>query len=149
MSAADPDLAALAEDLRRAVGTFVRAVRRDSDTERAAQSEALALLDRDGPMNVATLASARRVTHQTMRLVVGQLDQAGWLLRVPDLADRRSRMLVLTDAGRAELVRGRNARAARIATQIGTRLSAEERQILRASVALFDRMSHADDDGSS
>ena len=139
---ADPDAALLAEDLRRAVGTFVRSVRAAADGT-SAQSETLGLLDRQGAMNVATLAQARNVTHQTMRLVVAQLDAAGLVQRAPDPADRRSHLVSISDKGRAETIRAHNARATRIAAMIHTTMSHEERAVLRAGIMLLNRMSAA------
>ncbi|WP_207460387.1 hypothetical protein [Azospirillum sp. SYSU D00513] len=51
--APDPDAAMLAEELRRAIGTFVRTVRDDADGPKTAQSETLGLLERCGAMNIA------------------------------------------------------------------------------------------------
>lgn len=140
-AAAAPDPAALAEDLRRAVGTFVRAIRKGADTGRSAQDETLDLLARGGAMNVAALSQARNVTHQTMRLVAAQLEAASLVRSDPDPDDRRSRLLTISDAGRAELGRGRRARAARIEELIRTTLSEGERDRLRAGIALIERLS--------
>ncbi len=139
--APDPQAAELAERLRQAVGAFVRAVRTEAEAGRSAQAETLGLLDRGGPQNVAALAQARGVTHQTMRLIAAQLEAAALVRSDPDPADRRSRLLSLSDAGRAELARGRQARASRIEDLIRTGLSPAERDILSASVALLERMS--------
>lgn len=143
MSEAEGDNAAakLARDLRRSVGTFVRAVRHDSGTQRSAQSETLDLLHRDGPMNVASLASRRGVTHQTMRLVVGQLEAAGLVRQDPDPADRRSRLATLTHAGTEALDCEHKARTTRIETAIRHLLSQQEQDILRMAVPLLDRLS--------
>ena len=141
----DADAGVLAEELRRAVGAFVRVVRREADDARTAQAETLGLLDRDGAMNVAALAQVRGVKHQTMRLVVAQLDAAGLVRCDPDPGDRRSRLVLISDAGRGELARGRAARASRIEALILATLSREERGVLREAVALLARMSAAGD----
>src|SRR5690606_32256515 len=65
--------AALAEELRHAIGTFVRAIRKRTATEKSAQSDVLGLLEREGAMNVAALAQRRNVTHQSMRVAAAQL----------------------------------------------------------------------------
>lgn len=141
-----PDAAALAEALRRTIGTFVRVIREKTATEKSAQSEALALIDREGAMNVATLAQRRGVTHQSMRVVVAQLAADGLIERSQDPADRRSWLLSLSDAGRTQVLRHREARAARIGRLIETTLSAAERRHLHASVELLDRISAAAED---
>ncbi len=139
------DVVELSEDLRRAIGAFVRAVYNDPAARKSAQTETLGLLDREGPMNVASLAEARNVTHQTMRLIVGQLEKAALIQRAHDPADRRSQLISISNVGRAELVRGQALRASKIEGLIRTTLSTEELRILRSSVGLLDRMTAATD----
>lgn len=130
----------LADELRGSVSRFVRAIRQTSGTVRSAQSETLDLLDRLGVVNVAALAKARGVTHQTMRLVVAQLELSGLARQDADPADRRGRLVSLSPAGRAALAQERDARAATIADAIETRLSPAERDLLHAATALLDRL---------
>ncbi|PKR87851.1 MarR family transcriptional regulator [Pleomorphomonas diazotrophica] len=132
---------ALGEELRRVVGGFVRSVRRQADTPSSAQSETLALLDRQGPMSVAALAAERRVKHQSMRLVVAQLEEGGLVTRLPNPEDGRSHLLALSDKGRAALERSRAARRLEIAALIGARLTGEERRLLRAAIGLIEKLS--------
>lgn len=130
----------LAYDLRQSVSRFVRAIRQTSGTARSARSETLDLLDRLGPVNVARLADARGVTHQTMRLIVAQLDASGLLQQEIDPSDRRSRRVSLSPAGRHALEQERDARVATIADAIQTRLSPEERDLLCRAIAILDRL---------
>ena len=130
----------LADDLRRSIGDFVRAIRQDTGTTRSAQSETLDVLDRLGPMNVAALATTRGVTHQTMRLVVAQLEASGFVRQTADPADRRSRLITLSPAGRDALSRERAVRASRIADAIRNRLSPVECDQLRAATVILDRL---------
>ena len=139
-----PDTLELAEDLRRAIGRFVRSVRTAAETPSSAQSETLGLLDRDGPMSVARMAEARGVKHQSMRLVVAQLEEDGTVARLPDPADGRSQLVSLTPEGRAALAQSRIARTGWIADAIGKRLSDEERRTLKLSIALLDRLAETD-----
>lgn len=132
---------ALGEELRRAVGSFVRSIRRQAGTPSSAQSETLALIDRQGPMSVAALAAERRVKHQSMRLVVAQLEEGGLVTRLPNPEDGRSHLLALSDPGRAALAASREARQREIAALIDARLTEEERQALRAAVKLIERLS--------
>ncbi|SFO33258.1 MarR family transcriptional regulator [Sphingomonas sp. OK281] len=133
----------LARDLRRSIGSFVRAIRQDAGTTRSAQSEALDLLDRLGSMNVATLAEKRGVTHQTMRLVVAQLDVAALVRQDADPADRRSRLVSISPAGLDALASERDKRASRIEDAIRTELSSTEQSLLRAAIPLIDRLALA------
>jgi DNA-binding MarR family transcriptional regulator len=134
------DAAALARDLRRSVSDFVRAVRQNTGTERSAQSETLDILDRSGPMNVAGLAEKRGVTHQTMRIVVAQLEAAGLVRLSADHADRRSRLVVIAPAGHERLAESQRVRASLIEDAIRTRLSPEEQAMLRAAVPILSRL---------
>ena len=137
----DPDAVDLAEDLRRAIGRFVRAVRKSAVTGISAQAETLALLDRGEATNISSLAQQRNVKHQTMRLVVAKMEASGLVRRDADPADGRSQLFSLTKAGRRVLMRGREARALTIGLMIRDLLSREEREALRTSIALFERMS--------
>ena len=130
----------LAHDLRRSISDFVRAVRQDAGTPRSAQTEALDLLSRLGPMNVAALAERRRVTHQAMRLSVAPLLAAGSVCQVTDPMDRRSRRLSISTSGRDLLAQEQDARASHIKEAILNRLSPAERDLLRSAIPLLDRL---------
>lgn len=143
MADKDPTAEALAlgEELRRVVGTFVRSIRRQAGTPTGSQAETLALLDRQGAMSVADLAAERKVKHQSMRLVVAQLEASGLVARLPNPDDGRSQLVALSDKGRAALAEAREARRREIAALIDTRLTDEERQLLRAAIGLIERLS--------
>ncbi|MBS1168761.1 MAG: hypothetical protein H6R00_4786 [Proteobacteria bacterium] len=131
---------ALGEELRRVVGTFVRSIRRQAGTPTNSQSETLTLLGCEGPMSVARLAAERKVKHQSMRLVVGQMEVAGLVTRLPNPDDGRSQLIALSEVGRAALIRSREARQRQIAALIDERLSADDRQVLRAAIGLIERL---------
>ena len=131
---------ALAEDLRVTLGKFVRGIKTAAKTPTTSQSETLSLLDRSGPLNVAELANLRNVRHQSMRLVAGQLELAGLIGKLPNPADGRSQLLSITEKGRDELSRSREARTSEIAALIETRLSDEDRQTLEAAILVIQRL---------
>lgn len=131
---------ALAEDLRATLGRFVRGVKTQANTPTTSQSETLSLLDRAGPLSVAELADRRKVRHQSMRLVAGQLESDGLISKMPNPADGRSQLLSITESGQAELFRAREARTAQIAGLIEERLSDEERQTLQAAIRIIERL---------
>jgi DNA-binding MarR family transcriptional regulator len=140
MPSPSPDVVDLAEDLRSAVGAFVRIVRYDTDTPRSAGMDTLELLERAGPVNIATLAQIRNVKHQSMRLVTAQLEEDGLVEREPDPEDGRSVLFAVTARGRQRLRDGRAARTAHIAGLIAARLTADDRADLRTAVRLLDRL---------
>lgn len=145
-----PDMVELAESLRTTIGRFVRNVRTAAGTPTSAQSETLGLLDRDGPSSVAVLAQIRNVKHQSMRLVVAQLEEDSLVMRLADPDDRRSQLVSITDKGRTALGAARAARADWIATTLQDRLTEEERETLRRSILVFEKLGDApmsQDDG--
>ena len=139
MSACNPiDAHALAEALRVALSRFIRGVKTGAQTPTT--SETLSLLDREGPLSVAQLADRRNVRHQSMRLVVGQLETEKLIGKMPNPADRRSELLFLTEEGRTSLCRARQARTAKIAERIEERLSEEDRRALDAAIRIIERL---------
>lgn len=130
----------LAENLRRTLGKFVRGIRSEADTPTTSQSETLSLLDRNAPLSVAELAGLRNVRHQSMRLVVGQLEMDGLVGKLPNPADGRSQLLSLTEKGEEILIRSRQARTSKIAALIEERLSNQDRQTLQAAITVIERM---------
>ena len=134
------DAQALAETLRAELGRFVRNVKAGAQTPTTSQSETLSLLDREGPLSVAQLANRRNVRHQSMRLVVGQLETENLIGKMPNPTDRRSELLFLTDDGRARLSRARQARTTQIAERIEERLSEEDRRTLEAAIRIIERL---------
>ena len=140
MSATQDDVTPLAESLRDVVGRLVRAVRQASGTESSAQGDALAQLDRNGPVSVAVLADSRGVSHQSMRLVVARMEALGQVERRPDPADGRGFLVELTPAGQAEAAAGRQRRTQWLAQAITAQFTQQEQDTLRAAVALLDRL---------
>jgi DNA-binding MarR family transcriptional regulator len=136
----DDDILALAECIRQAVGEFVRAARAQANTPSTARAETLGLLDRQGAMSTAALAERRHVKHQSMRLVVAQLEQDGLIDRTADPLDRRSQLATLNAKGRAELQHGRQIRAEWIAKALRDKATVEDRQVLKAAAAILTRL---------
>ena len=130
----------LAENLRQAAGKFVRGIRSQAGTPTTSQSETLAILDRDGPTSIADLAGRRNVRHQSMRLVVGQLERRGLISKTRNPTDARSQLLSLTEKGRHTLSQAREARTREIAALIDTRLSEQERRTLRDAITIIERL---------
>ncbi len=135
--------ATLAEDLRQAVGRFVRTVRSGSGTQGTAQSDVTAQLARSGPATVTALAQSRGVKHQSMRLVVARLVEQGVLEMLPNPDDGRSQLAGLTEDGRAQVAMQQAARADYLAGLLASRLTAAERVVLAEAAGLLDRLSSA------
>ena len=136
-------LLTLAERVRQSVGDFVRATRSLAETPRTARSETLGLLDREGAMSTAALAERRNVKHQSMRLVVVQLQEDGLVEKTANASDRRAQVVMLTPQGRATLRADRRARAEWIAQTLRDHATAEERRTLEAALAVLDKIAAA------
>lgn len=136
----DIDALALAEQLRATLGKFVRGIKAEANTPTTSQSETLSLLERAGPLSVAELAESRNVRHQSMRLVVGQLEAEGLINKSPNPTDGRSQLLTITEHGQERLSQSREARTSQIAKVITERLSDEDRRTLIAAILVIDRL---------
>gem|GEM_PF-199351 len=139
----------LAEDLRRVVGNLVREVRSGSDTPSSAQSETLGLLDRHGPASISALAAHRHVKHQSMRLVIAQLEQQQRVTRGPDPSDARKQLFELTHPGRAALEHSRHQRSDWLARQLKEKTTASQLQTLETAVRILEQLIAAAPNGQS
>ena len=134
----------IAEELRVAIGRFVRATRAHADTLPPARAGAMGYLSREGPQTIAWLAARHGVRHQSMSRIVGELESLGYVARTANPADARGFVISLTAAGEAALEADRTARRAWVARAIETRLTPAERAVLLGVPALLDRLT-ADD----
>ncbi|MEN0101614.1 MAG: MarR family transcriptional regulator [Curtobacterium sp.] len=135
-----------ANELRRAIGESVRAIRR-TETTPEGQIEVLGFLARDGAYSIAALARLRRVRHQTMRVTVADLEEQGLVARTPDPADARGVLVALTDTGREVIASSRIRRSTRILAAAERALTPSERAVLAQAAAALDKLTaalHAD-----
>ncbi|WP_230955361.1 MarR family winged helix-turn-helix transcriptional regulator [Burkholderia vietnamiensis] len=130
----------MGEAIRDVVSRLVKVVREQSGTQSNAQNETLALLERCGPVSIATLAERRAVTHQTMRLIVQKLAEQGLVTLTVDNEDRRAWVVDLTDTGRAQTAQARAARSQWLTEQLLTKTSREERAVLEAAVRTLNKL---------
>lgn len=121
------------------VGNLVREVRTGSDTPSSAQSETLGLLDRHGPASISAIAAHRHVKHQSMRLVIAQLEQQQQVTRGPDPSDARKQLFELTHQGRAALEHSRHQRCDWLARQL-EKTTASQLQTLEAAVKILEQL---------
>ena len=136
----DPKITTLAEVLRLTIGSFVRRTRAAAGTASDARAETLGLLGREGAASTASLARARHVRHQSMRLVLSELEAEGLITSLPDPADGRGKLHSLTPAGEDRLHEGRSARAQWIAQRLAADLTTTERAELAAALRLLNRL---------
>ncbi|QJA00717.1 MULTISPECIES: MarR family transcriptional regulator [unclassified Leifsonia] len=130
----------LAEDLRLAVGEFVRATRAETDVLPRVKADSLSQLERRGPQTIAQLAAARGVRHQGMSRAVAELESHGLVHRMRNPADARGWVISLSERGQAALEADRTARRDTVARGIEDRLDANERALLAQVPALLRKL---------
>jgi DNA-binding MarR family transcriptional regulator len=126
----DDDAAALAADLRIALGQIMRRLRAEHGFP-LAQGSVLGSLDRLGPQSISDLAVGARVRPPSMAQTVHELEAAALVERRPDPDDRRRAFVSLTPAGVERLRADRAHREGWLARVIADELSAQERALLR------------------
>ncbi len=132
----------LAERMREATGTFVRQVRQGAGTPSEARLTTLAFLERQGrPVSAAELARERRVTHQSTRVLLGQMADDHLVQGAPDPHDGRSVLFSITSDGKEALAQSRAARASWIADRWIKTLSQEEKAALHTTIESMQRIS--------
>lgn len=111
-------------------------VRRDAgEATTMPQFRVLACLAEE-PLTISTLAKQRRVSLQSMSELVQVLVERGWLVRTPDLNDRRQSLLHITEHGRKHYERAQLQTLQRLMPLIGDLDDAERAALERALPAL-------------
>jgi DNA-binding MarR family transcriptional regulator len=142
MAADAPSTAHLAHELRESVGRLVRRGRAEGGPA-VGLMVVLGRLDREGPASISDLAVAQRMRPQSMAQTVRELEGEGYVSRRPDPDDGRRAFVELTEAGRAKLQETRAAREDWLARTIDHVLDDAERDHLRTTLALLDRIADA------
>ncbi|WP_157246170.1 MarR family winged helix-turn-helix transcriptional regulator [Nonomuraea typhae] len=102
------------------------------------QARALKVLMEAGePLRMVRLAEALRIAPRSVTPVVDALEESGLVRREVDPANRRSTLLVLTDAGHAAFGQVKKVRA-EVAAELFAPLPPERREALRELLALVD-----------
>ena len=105
-----------------------------------AKHTVLALLDREGPKTPGALAEAEGVQPQSLTRVFAELEDSGFLLRKRDRSDRRQFLLEITPEGRKLIFQDARNRALWLASAIDARLNPIEREMLRISIGLMQKL---------
>lgn len=134
------EIQSLADELRQTVSAFVRNVRVATSSVRTSQHETLDLLDTHQALSVAELSRLRGVKHQSMRLVINELERQGLVQRQKCQQDARSHLIVLSQKARALLTDARAQRAEWIAAQITDKLDAAAREELQRGITALRKL---------
>lgn len=103
------------------------------------QLSVLASTARLGPLGLGQLAELEGVNPTMLSRIVGKLDDAGYLQRLPDPADGRAARVQVTDAGR-QLHQRVRAERTRLLTERLQALPDEQRGVLLAAVPALEAL---------
>lgn len=130
----------LAEELREVISSFVRNIRITTATVRTSQHETMELLDTYQALSIAELARLRGVKHQSMRLVINEMELQGLVKRQKSPHDARAQLIVPSENARTLLAEARTRRAEWIAQRLDTQLSEAEREDLQQGLAALRKL---------
>jgi DNA-binding MarR family transcriptional regulator len=71
------------------------------------------------------------------------LEESGWVLRAQDELDRRQFKLEITSEGRQLIIQDAKNRASSLASAMDARLTVLEKDLLRLSIQLLDKLAEA------
>jgi DNA-binding MarR family transcriptional regulator len=100
----------------------------------------------EAPRTLSALAKGRRVSLQSMSVLVQGLVERGWIERLPDPSDRRQQRLQLTRRGHTHYQRAQTRIVQRLRPLMEA-LSAEELQAVAQALPALGRVLSQADDG--
>ncbi len=133
---------ATAAELRRVVGKLKRRLREQTDLNGLSwpQVQAMAHIDRAGPMTVTALARAESMRSQSMGATVAALEAQGFVLGAPHPTDGRQTVWSLTPKAYAWIEAGRAQRSDWLMQAIRHDFSPDEQEALAIGVRLLRRL---------
>lgn len=139
------------DGLREDLVVFTRTIRTMSSGHllTATQQQALAQLDRIGPMSARALADRERVAPQTIARTVSSLEERGLVSRTADPNDARATLISITETGRQTLESDRAKRSRWLAEAIDSTCTPVERDLLLLAGRLLRRIAEDADDADA
>lgn len=134
-----PTIHSLANDLRIACQQVSRRVRFDAGGELAPHQVSVLAKLKGGPRTPGELAEAERIAPPSMTKTVNCLADKGLVTRIDHPTDGRSKLVVLTDDGRAQLERTARARDDWMESKLRG-FTKEELDVLREATGLLARV---------
>jgi DNA-binding MarR family transcriptional regulator len=104
---------------------------------------ALGSLKKHGAMSAGDLAACERVQPPSMTKIIATLEERGLARRDAHPSDRRSAIIAITEAGRELLDSERRRRDAWLSQRL-SRLTPEERTIIRNAIPVLDKLAEAE-----
>lgn len=143
-----PDPSTLAVELAVAVTRIRSRLREEAgEADRGITVSSLAMLQQlveRGPMSASDLASSEHVSQQAIAQRLDLLKPTGYVALEADPADRRRKLVRLTDAGRAVLDAVSATKEDWLARAIVAIIEDEELPVLAKAIELLDRLASAD-----
>lgn len=130
------------ERLREDVVMFTRRIRaqRSGHLLTPSQLQALAHLDREGPMSARALADLEQVAPQSIARTVSILEDSGMVSRTVDPQDARASIVAITGQGLQTLTADRSRRSEWLAAALATECTDAERDLLFIAGRLLRRL---------
>lgn len=134
----------IAADLAAVVGQLMRLMRAASPQGSLTPSQRTVLgrLFTEGPATTAALARAELVRPQSMRAIVGALEEQGLVARAPHPTDGRQIVVSVTDEGRRAIASVREAKHSWLVEALEQRLDASELHTVAEATGLLRRLAH-------
>lgn len=135
----------IAAGLRRSLAGLNRRLRLESRVLglSATKHSILGQLYRCGPNTPKALALHEGIQPQSLTRVLAELEESGLVLRQQDKADRRQFQLEITSKGRELVLQDARNRARWLASAMDGSLTTLERDLLRLSIPLLDRLAES------
>jgi DNA-binding MarR family transcriptional regulator len=137
--------AGLASALRPTVLRLARRLRqmRDESLElNSNQLSAMSVLLNQGDLRMGELAAQEKVQPPSMTRIVNGLEQRGLVARKVHPEDKRQCVVTLTEPGQQVLLANRRRRDQWLTVRLAE-LEPEEREVLRKSVSILEKVNHA------
>jgi DNA-binding MarR family transcriptional regulator len=131
--------------IRTAVTRMGRRLRLERPSESIAigKLNILGLLQRAGALTPGELAARERTQPQSLTRVLAELESEGLIVRETDPADRRRAIVRNTPAGTAALSKDMRERDVWLAAIMASELTPVERELLRLTAGLLERLADA------
>ncbi|MCD9140765.1 MarR family winged helix-turn-helix transcriptional regulator [Streptomyces albireticuli] len=138
----EKDRERLAADLAATASQLMRRLRAASPQGSLTPSQraVLSRLGTEGPATTADLARAELVRPQSMRVILGVLDDLGLVARAPHPTDGRQVLFSLTPAGEDALASVRRSKHGWLTDALDRRLDAGERHRLAEALELLRKL---------
>lgn len=144
-----PDATEVAGRLRFSITRLARILRQqDQSGLSPTTTAALATIARQGPLTLGELAAVEQVAPPTITKSVTRLEEAGFVARQQDHADRRIHRVQVTAEGRRQLQESRSRRTAWLATRLH-QFHSDDLERLADVLDLFERLTSSEPDSAA